>query len=59
MTNHETAREEDKEITKEKLAVMKQMIKNERRANELMTNKISTLNSNMHMNNKTLNILRD
>jgi hypothetical protein len=51
--------ESEKELLAKKLHLMKQMLKNERRANQLISNKLGNITTNMHMNNKTIQILSD
>ena len=43
--------ESEKELLAKKLHLMKQMLKNERRANQLISNKLGNITTNMHMNN--------
>ncbi len=43
--------ESEKELLAKKLHLMKQMLKNERRANQLISNKLGNITKNMHMNN--------
>lgn len=46
--------ESEKELLAKKLHLMKQMLKNERRANQLISNKLGNITTNMHMNNQTI-----
>lgn len=47
----QVAVESEKELLAKKLHLMKQMLKNERRANQLISNKLGNITTNMHMNN--------
>ena len=40
-----------------KLYLMRKMLKNERRANEIISNKLGTLAAQMHTNNKTVELV--
>lgn len=44
-----------KEALEKKIYLIKKMIKNERKANEMISNQLSHLTTDLHMNNRTVN----
>jgi hypothetical protein len=47
----------EKQLLARKLYLMRKMLKNERRANEIISNKLGTLTATMHTNNKTVEMV--
>lgn len=47
----------EKQLLARKLYLMRKMLKNERRANEIISNKLSMLTTSVHANNKTIGMM--
>lgn len=45
----------EKELLKRKMYLMQKMLKNEKRANEIISNKLGSMSASMHMDNTTMN----